>query len=494
MYKKIASNTLAQIFSKILTAIISIFLIGILTKTLPVELYGSYNKVFSYLWIFAFLADLGLYTIAVREISKNQKEKEKIIWNVLSLRLILWVGIWVLSLVLALFLPWYNDIFTLSAIAIIWAFTLISLLNSSLLALMQSQMKMEFSLLSVVAWKLVNISLVAYFLLVYFSWNASSYKAFISIFIIATWGVFVNTLLNYFYAKKICPIRLLWDRDYISHIFKISLPYGVALFLSVVYFKVDVILLSLLESPKQADISIALYGLPMKIVEVLMVLGGFYLNSLLPTLSKNIEDSKKESLSKNYGLSLKILWSLAVLICLMGNIFKYDIISLIATQEYINPVWSIFSSVDVLSLVFFVLLFHFLALVNIYIFIAAEKQSLLLKINILVSIINIVGNILLIPHYSFYGAALVTLLSQVFLFIITTYIVRHYIDFRAKYMLQLWASMLLWWGIFLFFALSWVMNGFSSLEKIFFFTPLILVVYIWSEYLIFWKKLLKKSL
>jgi len=45
------------------------------------------------------------------------------------------------------------------------------------------------------------------------------------------------------------------------------------LFLSVVYFKVDVILLSLLEAPQQADISIALYGLPMKIVEVLMVLG-----------------------------------------------------------------------------------------------------------------------------------------------------------------------------------------------------------------------------
>jgi len=37
MLKKIASNTIAQVFSKIITAIISIFLLSILTKYLSVE-------------------------------------------------------------------------------------------------------------------------------------------------------------------------------------------------------------------------------------------------------------------------------------------------------------------------------------------------------------------------------------------------------------------------------------------------------------------------
>jgi hypothetical protein len=40
----------------------------------------------------------------------------------------------------------------------------------------------------------------------------------------------------------------------------------------VVYFKIDIIFLSLLEPPREADISIALYSLPMKIIEVLMVI------------------------------------------------------------------------------------------------------------------------------------------------------------------------------------------------------------------------------
>jgi O-antigen/teichoic acid export membrane protein len=137
---------------------------------------------------------------------------------------------------------------------------------------MQSQMKMEFSLISVVSGKLLNIGLISVFLLLIFTDVSQSPQAFLSVFIAGLAGILLNTYMNYRYAASIIPIKFLCDRAYIAHIFKISLPYGVALFLSVVYFKIDIILLSLLESPEQSNISIALYGLPMKIVEVLMVL------------------------------------------------------------------------------------------------------------------------------------------------------------------------------------------------------------------------------
>ena len=81
---------------------------------------------------------------------------------------------------------------------------------------------------------------------------------------------FVNTVLNYFYARKIERFGFAFDWEYIKHILKISLPYGIALFLSVVYFKVDIILLSLLDA--NGDRSVALYSVPMRIVEVIMVL------------------------------------------------------------------------------------------------------------------------------------------------------------------------------------------------------------------------------
>ncbi|MCA9378556.1 hypothetical protein KC711_06840 [Candidatus Peregrinibacteria bacterium] len=61
-----------------------------------------------------------------------------------------------------------------------------------------------------------------------------------------------------------------------------------------VYFKVDVILLSILEPENIHDVSIALYSLPMKIIEVGMVFGTVYLNSLLPVLSSHHLSQEKK--------------------------------------------------------------------------------------------------------------------------------------------------------------------------------------------------------
>ena len=483
LYKKIASNTLSQVISKALTAFISIFLIGILTKYLPIEMYGNYNKVYNYLWIFAFLADLGLYTITVREISRKKVLPEIIVWNVLTLRTILGFGMWIIAFILAFFLPWYHDTLTLIAIFIVWAFTVVSLINSSLLAFMQSQMKMEFSLISVVSGKLINIWLISFFLIYVFTDISQKPVAFLSVFIAGLLWIICNTWLNYFYAKKFVKIRYRFDRDYLLYIFKISLPYGLALFLSVIYFKVDIILLSILEPPELANISIALYWLPMKIVEVLMVVGGFYLNSILPSLSEKYLEKKYDEISKIFFLSFKILWSFWILILLLGNLFAEQIVRIIATPEYISPLIHSFNSVQALHIVFWVLLFHFLALCCIYMMIASERQSLLLWINLWVTLLNIIGNIILIPHYSFLGAGVVTLITQAILMCVTGIIVLRGIPIPRSYVLSfVWTCI---FSAFLFFVFQRILNlvDIGDIGKILLFTPIFISIYIYGEYI-----------
>jgi len=105
--KKIYTNTIAQIGSKVLTALISIVMIKVITNYLSVDGYGLYTKIYNYLSIFAVIADLGLYTITVRELTKYADDKnmvEKISGNVLSLRTFSGIGIIFLSLGLAPFL------------------------------------------------------------------------------------------------------------------------------------------------------------------------------------------------------------------------------------------------------------------------------------------------------------------------------------------------------------------------------------------------------
>jgi O-antigen/teichoic acid export membrane protein len=230
----------------------------------------------------------------------------------------------------------------------------------------------------------------------------------------------------------------------------------------------------------------------MKIVEVLMVLGWFYLNSMLPALSAAFEKHETQRLSSLFWASLKILWSLGIFICLMWYIFKTEIISLIATQDYIMPTQGIYSSVDVLWVVFFVLFFHFLALCCIYILIASEKQSLLLKINIAISVLNIIGNIIFIPYFSFYGAAIVTLCSQILLFIVTFFIIWKIVKIPWKYIIQLWKSLFLAGIIYLCFSEYFVYTSYSPLQKIFIFGPTIFIIY-WGIELLFSYKLFSKA-
>ena len=192
-------------------------------------------------------------------------------------------------------------------------------------------------------------------------------------------SVVFNTILNFWYARKIVRFGFVWDFDYIKHIFKISLPYGIALFLSFVYFKEDILLLSLMEGPGQGDISIALYSLPMKIVEVVMVVGGFYMTSLLPTLTRYFQEvfEKKKAGLLQEGeiiqkkidtlilISFKVLFAASFFIFIVGVLFRRSLIQIIAKSDYLLP-QPIFSSSDAFLVVFSVVIFYFISLFFIY--------------------------------------------------------------------------------------------------------------------------------
>lgn len=453
MFKKIASNTISQIVTKALTAIISIFLISLLTNFLTVEMYWLYSKIYNYIWIFVFLADLWLYAITIREVTANKEDSAKIVGNVMSLRLILWFWILFLALIIAYFLPWYNSSLALVSILVASVFTIFQLINSSILALMQANMKIEFSLFSTVIWKLINLAWIAfivYFIygFAYYNWiiNTSVWDniPFVLIFIIATIWVFVNTILNYFYARKIVSFGFRFDWDYIKHIFKISLPYWIALFLSVIYFKIDIILLSIIEWPKMWDLSIALYSLPMKIVEVLMVVWGFYMTSMLPSLTKAFKDKKEKELSNFIDISFKILFSFSILVFSLGILFREYLIEIVANKDYLITT-HMFNSADAFLIVFAVIVFYFISLVFIYSLIATDNQNKLLKINIFVTIFNIVWNIILIPLYSFIWAWIITLLSQILLMVLWFIYTKKIIKFSLPLIFII--KNLLFWGL-----------------------------------------------
>lgn len=161
--RKIYTNTLAQIAGKIITALISIFLIKLLTTYLDVAGYGLYSKIYNYLSIFSVIADLGLYTITVRELTKYADDEAmvaKISGNILSLRTLSGILIVFLSLLIAPFLTGYNSMMALSGIFIVSLFTLAGLINSSLMSYLQATLRTEFSLIANTCGKVITFILI----------------------------------------------------------------------------------------------------------------------------------------------------------------------------------------------------------------------------------------------------------------------------------------------------------------------------------------------
>jgi O-antigen/teichoic acid export membrane protein len=72
-----------------------------------------------------------------------------------------------------------------------------------------------------------------------------------------------------------------------------------------------------------------------------------------------------------------------------------------------------------MRIVGWIFLVYFVSSLYTYILIAQGRQKIMMYINASIAILNIVGNIIFIPIYSFIGSAWVTLATQVLLLILT---------------------------------------------------------------------------
>lgn len=452
--KKVYFNTIAQLAAKFSTAFISIFLIKILTNYLSVDEYWLYSKVYNYLSIFAVIADMWLFTITIREISTNKDNKElvqKIIWNMMTVRLSLWILIIFLSVAIAYFLPWYNSKLALWSIFITSFFVFFWLMNSAIISLLQAYLKTEFSFVSTTVGKFSNFLFILLVIFVLFPKSIITanpdlkFWAFLFLMFAGVFGNIIMTVMIYWHARNIEKISFHFDKKYIKELIKVSIPYWIAMFLNVIYFKVDIIILSLMEPRNIVDTSIWLYSVPMKIVEVGMLFWALFLQSMLPLFSQAIKNKDSFELWVLVRKAYKLLFAFGIWIVGFSLINWYELLSLVASKDYLDSTKHIYTSLDSYRITVFVFLFCFISSIFTYLLIANNDQWKLLKLNFYLTLINIILNIILIPYLSFYGSSIATLISEIVMLTNTYYASRHIFKFNfmpkySAYIILIWLS------------------------------------------------------
>jgi O-antigen/teichoic acid export membrane protein len=179
--------------------------------------------------------------------------------------------------------------------------------------------------------------------------------------------------------------------------------YGIHFVLSYLFFQLDTILLALWKG----DYEVGIYQAVFKIILIPLVIPDILVNTLTPVLARlNVENIKKWK--KLGNLMNKILFILSLLISITLYVFSEQIINLIyGSHKYTGAI--------PLLRVFAIILFFRLNLETYALMLTtSNRQIKRMYVVILATILNLLLNFIMIPRYGTYGAAIVSLVTNLF--------------------------------------------------------------------------------
>jgi len=424
--RRVLSNTLIQIFGKALTALMSVAIVKIITSYLGVEGYGAYTTVYEFLAFFSIAIDLGLFTIGVREMSKDETKIPLILGNILSIRTILGVLILGGSILTAFLIPAYQGTFIPLGVAIATITTFLNIINGTLTTVLQVHLKMESSVYALVIGKIISLIYMVWVILISFKDNSEA--GFYQLLIAGIIGNAVMLLITYFATRKYTTIHFRFDWIFWREVVGKSLPYGIALILNTIYFRLDVILLSLMKD----NMEVGIYGVALRMLEVLMIVPIFFMNAVLPIMTRFLRE-KNEKLITLWQYSFDFLFAIGLPILVGTNLLARPIVKLISSEEFLSRPEAGFWGSDVaLQILMFALLLIFLNTLFSFTLVALEKQAKLLWINLGCVFFKLAVSLAIIPSFGFRGAAVSSVLAEFFILVFVFIIVHKHFKLRLK--------------------------------------------------------------
>lgn len=422
--RKVALSTIIQVVGKVIVTAISLVTIGYLTRYLGVEGYGNYTTIFAYVSFWAVLADFGFFWVLVRELSKPEADKNRIFNNVITLKIIFGIIVFALSIGVGFLIPQYSWPLKIG-IALIAASWFWMSLNATYIGLFQSQLVMYKAVISEIVGRIIIFAGVF--------WLISSQSSFQAILAVYIAGNFVNFLLNYLWGSKLIRLKFAFDWAFWKIILADSLPLALLSIIGVIHFKIDTVILSLMKGP----MDVGIYGVPFKILEIATVIPAIFIGNVFPILTRYYH-AKDERLSQSIQKSFDFLVIIAIPIMVWLMALATPIINLIAGREYITASTVSFGGLPITAPIILVILAFYVAVsFLLYIFsnilTVVNRQNKQIWPMVIITIINILLNIIFVPRYSYLASAVIACVTVVMMFIWWFILSHRYLDFRLNY-------------------------------------------------------------
>lgn len=411
LIKKVAFNTLAQISGKLTSTVLGLFSLALIARYLGPESFGEYTTILAFLGFFAVFADFGLTLITVQFISDKRRDENKVLNNIFTLRLVSILFILLLAPVIAIFFP-YSQSIKIGLIIALASFVFPAL-NQVIVGLLQKKLSMERDAIS------ENISRVVLLLGIIIVKKIDA--GLNGVLLVISISAFINFLSHYILALKFAVIKLAWDFSLWKEIFYKSWPLALTIVLNLVYLRADTLILSIFKSSEE----VGFYGMPYKIIDVLATIPFMFAGLILPIITAAWLENKKDYFKKILQKSVDFMIIMAVPIVIGLQFVSKEIIVLIAGPEFVP-------SGLILQILIFSVAAVFIGVMFSHAVIALDKQKKMIGFYAFTSLSSLIAYFILIPKYSYFGAAGVTIYSELMIAFFSAYCVFKYSGFRLN--------------------------------------------------------------
>lgn len=420
--RRVAFNTGIQFFGRIMGAIIAIIVTRLVAEHLGVAGYGRYTTIFAYITFFGAIADFGFFWYLVREVAKDQKNAEKVVANVITLRLMFALAVLALGTIIAFGIPRY-DLEVRYGIVMLAASMLWVTLSNTLIGVYQANERMDYPVSSEIIGRLTTLGL---------TWLAISRgEGLLAIVLAALSGSFIIFFLNFIFAGRFVRLRLGFDFLIWGQIMRENMTLGINVLLGIIYFKIDAVILSALKP----SLDVGIYGAPYKVLEILLAFPAMFMGAVFPSLAKVMGSDKERTkiiLQKAFDLLAIAGWGVAAgAIALASPIISFTTKGEpgFLTASTVTLAGLAITAPVVLQVLAVAVGLAFLGNFFVSAIIAAGDQKKLIVGNLLNATVNVGLNFALIPYFSYLAAAGITIVSELIMLGFSALIVKRALDF-----------------------------------------------------------------
>lgn len=366
------------------------------------EQYGFYYAIFNFSFLLNILLDLGITNFNNKNIAQNNHLLSKHFASIVVLRILLAVAFTIITLAGGWIIGYTPDMMKMLA-AVLFNQILISFilyLRSNLAGLHLFKTDSMVSVLD----RLIMIVICGFLLLTHSKPGTFQLKWFIYA---QTAAYLITSIITFILVIEKAKVRrFTFSWPFFVMILKKSYPYAVLVLLMTFYNRIDGVMLERLLPFRVGATEAGIYASAYRLLDAANMIAFLFAGLLLPIFARMIK--LKQNVQEITGLSFSLLVIPAMIVSCCCAFFSYHIMDLLYEGQHI----------DESAAVFRILMCCFVPISATYIYgTLLTANGSLRQLNIMASIgmlFNVLLNFVLIPKYQATGAAISSILTQVF--------------------------------------------------------------------------------